>query len=368
MNLAHKIGLGSYKKRPRVVGSGSLVQAQNITVADTMEVGVVPTVNYDYYTVDATLEANQPPYADSVEITGTAAVGETLTATITNLVVPNGDAGGPHEYSWYRHAAKQNSDGIEIVGETSSTYEVQEADDGYYLQVIVTLKQTGVANTTGETYHSLWTEQVTSGTFNPVTDIAWDSAYVPADAVNFVENGNQWANRGTLGPLVQDGVYAVPVYNITEDAMEFTRATPTLLNLPKKSPQWAAPFEIYIRFKAKTLTSAAFLLGWTNTVYMGITSAGGLNFSGNTTSFGLAAGFWYTARIVWNGTSTTVEINAGPPTTVSAGTGGIGTGTGRFGSTWSRTNAFDGYISHLFVKQVVGDAAEQASMWSYFVT
>lgn len=366
MHLGQYIGFGSGRKKPVTTAEGSPVQAQDITVADTLTVGVKPTVSYTFYSADSALEANQPPYADSIEVSGTPVAGETLTSSITNLVIPNGKTAGPHDYQWYRHSHKRNSNGTAIPGATSSSYVVQEADDGYYLQVVVTLRQFGVQNTTGETYYSLFTERVTSDSFNPITDIAWESAYIPADAANFIINGNQWSNRGSLGPMVQDGTNAVPVYDAAEQAMKFTRASAQWLNIPKKNPQWTAPFEIYIRFKPDTLPTLQYIFGFSNTVYLGINSTGGMNFSGNATAMGIVADQWHVARIVWNGATTTVEINHGAPITANAGTGAIGTSTSRFGASFGRSSSFDGWISHLFIKQAVGDTTEQTNMWTYF--
>lgn len=366
MHLSQLIGFGSRRRNPTGGSSESAVRADNIVVADILTVGVKPTVSYDFYSSTGSLEANQPPYADSIDVTGVPEVGQTLTASFTNLVIPNGKTAGPHDYVWLRHGSKRGSNGTPIPGATSSTYLIQEEDDGFYLQCKVTLRQFGVQNTTGETYYSLFTNVVTSSSFNPVTDIAWDSAYLPSDAANFVTNGNQWFNRGTLTAMVQDGTNAVPVYDPAEQALKFTRTASQWLNMPKKNPQWAPAFEIYIRFKPDTLPTLAYLFGWTNSAYMGVTSTGGVNTSGTATSMGILADQWNVLRIVWNGASTTLELNHGAPVTTNAGIGTIGTGTGRFGASFGRTSSFDGWVSHVFIKQVVGDETEQNNMWEYF--
>ena len=70
-------------------------------------------------------------------ILGTAEVGEPLTASVADIVDPNGLANATFRYQWLR-GDDAGAAGTEIAGATSSTYTPVEADQGKHLRVRVT--------------------------------------------------------------------------------------------------------------------------------------------------------------------------------------------------------------------------------------
>ncbi len=66
---------------------------------------------------------------NSVEITGTVAYGETLTANVTT------NSNGVISYQWYSNTIQSTSDGTEIPGATGSTYTIGSGLTGKYIYV-----------------------------------------------------------------------------------------------------------------------------------------------------------------------------------------------------------------------------------------
>jgi len=78
----------------------------------------------------STLVTNSPPVASSVNVTGTLAVGNTLTGNYTYSDIDN-DVEGMSTYQWYRN-------GLAISGATGITYLISSADSGKTLAFEVT--------------------------------------------------------------------------------------------------------------------------------------------------------------------------------------------------------------------------------------
>ncbi len=76
-------------------------------------------------------DSENTPAAGAPTISGTAQVGQTLTATTTGISDANGLDNVSYSYQWL-------ADDTEIDGATSSTYEVQPSDDGKVIKVQVT--------------------------------------------------------------------------------------------------------------------------------------------------------------------------------------------------------------------------------------
>ncbi|MBV4357905.1 fibrobacter succinogenes major paralogous domain-containing protein [Pinibacter aurantiacus] len=106
---------------------------------------------------DAIKPAN-PPQAQNVNISGTVAITNSLTADYT-YYSSDGAAESGTTYQWYRAADTSGAGIASIVGATSKTYIVQIADAGYYLKVMVTPgAATGL--TPGIAASSVYTKQV----------------------------------------------------------------------------------------------------------------------------------------------------------------------------------------------------------------
>ena len=108
-------------------GNVSLSVGSNvITVEVTAEDGETTKT----YTVTVT-RAENTPATGAPTITGTAQVGQTLTASTTGISDDDGLTNVTYSYQWL-------ADDTEIDGATSSTYTVQSSDNGKTIEVRVT--------------------------------------------------------------------------------------------------------------------------------------------------------------------------------------------------------------------------------------
>ena len=108
-------------------GNVSLSVGSNvITVEVTAEDGETTKT----YTVTVT-RAENTPATGAPTITGTAQVGQTLTASTTGISDDDGLTNVSYSYQWL-------ADDTEIDGATSSTYTVQSSDNGKTIEVRVT--------------------------------------------------------------------------------------------------------------------------------------------------------------------------------------------------------------------------------------
>ena len=104
--------------------------------------------------------ANTKPSASGVNITGTVAIGSTLTGNYTYSDV-NSDVEGVSTFKWFRN-------GVEISGSTSKTYVIVSTDEGYKFSFQVTpVSATGVP-ATGDPVTSPQTVAVPVSTSVPV--------------------------------------------------------------------------------------------------------------------------------------------------------------------------------------------------------
>jgi len=91
-------------------------------------------------------EVNDAPVTYHTQITGTPAVGQTLTGSYSYYDV-EGDAEGASQLQWYRGKLADGSDQVAIDGATSSSYTVQSDDESYYLFFkVVPSASSGVAS------------------------------------------------------------------------------------------------------------------------------------------------------------------------------------------------------------------------------
>ncbi len=345
-----------------------LLEAQNVTIPDPV-IGTEISGDYDYFHSLSVLENNKPILAEELTIAGTPYVGQTLTATLGGLYIPNGQSAGTYVYRWYRCNSTQSTGSV-IAGAVTSTYVVTMTDDGKYLRCEVDLVQTGGANLSGGTMYSLFTTIVGSDAFNPVGDITWKSAWVGTDASGFDSVGDdffhEWANRGLGANATQDGVANLPSWDVTEQCLRFTRTSSQRLLITNQGIN--QPVEVWIKFKLASLTGNQYLIGFTNSVFLYINSSGDLGVAGATpinTDF--VVGTTYMLRVVIQGPTTTVQVNNGPVTTISSGVAlfGIGSTQGRIAASKSGGNHFDGWMSFCGVGSPVLSSGNQALMWTW---
>lgn len=131
-------------------------QASSLSISEATG---VYSLGYTYG--GAGTENTKPPSIQSVEITGTMQIGQTLTATAQGFVSYNGKVATTHGYQWYRSIGKNQGSEAAISGATSSTYTLVTADFGYNIRCLVTPKEVGGTND-GVAISSKYTE-VASG-------------------------------------------------------------------------------------------------------------------------------------------------------------------------------------------------------------
>ena len=89
------------------------------------------------YIMTVNVTAVNDPATGMPTISGTARVGETLTAVTTGIADADGPASPTYGYQWIRVDADGTSNATDVVGETADTYVPVEADDGKKLRVKV---------------------------------------------------------------------------------------------------------------------------------------------------------------------------------------------------------------------------------------
>lgn len=365
MFLLPRIGAISSVNGPLASG---LPRATNIDIPGTLSVGIEASGSYNYVNLLLIPEANKPPYVESLTLSPATglSVGMQVTATVNGLIIPNGNPAGSHTYRWYRCSDKKQGNEVLIAGATGSTYTITSSDGGYYLRCEVDPKQTGGINTTGDTVKSFHTEIIDTTAFLPWMDIAWDNAYVHNDTAGF-GTSQFWPARGSKGEAIQDGIVALPVYDAIKGALRFTRSSSQNLLFPKKNPAMAEPCEVWVKFElASDPTANTFLLSWSSSLYVMITSANRISVSSANATQVLSPNLQYVARIVFNGASSTVEINHGVPETINVPVFGFGNTNGRIGSSFVAGSFFDGWIHDVFINDTPLTSEEQIKMWTWF--
>ncbi|WP_413700511.1 putative Ig domain-containing protein [Psychromonas sp. KJ10-10] len=183
-NLADDDGLGSISYQWQRNGTditGATGSTYTITVLDDNEtlnvVASYTDLNNTLETVSSTATAtvtgtNYSP-TGSVDITGLAQEGETLTADTSTLA--DADGLGSFSYQWQR-------DGVNISGATASSYVLDNDDVGYTLKVVVTYLDKGSPVGTVENVSSDASAVVTNVNGAPsATEMTQSKNYIEGD-------------------------------------------------------------------------------------------------------------------------------------------------------------------------------------------
>lgn len=336
-------------------------QESGITIPD-LAFGVEAVAEYLFESD----EFNEPPYAENFYITGGPNVGDTLTAVIEGLVIPNGAPEGDHVYRWYRSLNKTASYEEEIIAD--EIYVADSGDVGWYLRSECDLKQaegTG-QNLTGQTLKSSYSQLIVDpDNFNPFADIAtWDTAIDKGTAAN-IATQQFWVNRASVDGNGLPGVVALPVWDSVKNAVRFTRASSQACRI-QAAGSYLAPFELWIKFITPTAFSGTqALCGFSGSHLITISSAGLLSVSGVSTGQTLTVNTSYTLRVVFNGASSTWTLNNGTPTAISISTNAVGTPNWRLGCQFNDTNYFDGWIEYVFLNDTGLSAGDITDMWTW---
>lgn len=333
-----------------------------------LTVGVTARGSYSFNSLLGKLEANRPPSIDDCYISGDLIEGGTINFNVVGHRIYNMGFFAPTRFRLFSSGDMQGAGEVLIYDGTSTSYVLTAAEAAKRLRLEAEPRQTGGMNLTGEIVKSPYTGVVAGTSFNPINDINWNAAYVKSTLINF-NSSPVWANsKGGFTSCVQDGVRPLPVYNSTEQALEFTRASSTILAYTK-NVALGQPYEWVIRFKLKSLTGTQYLLSFNNSIYVTVTSTGALNISGSVSAAGvIAAGNWYVLRVVQSGASSLYELNFNgvEVAAATASATASGTGTGRVGASWGNTNFLDGYISEVFIGDTLLTSGEKTNMKNWF--
>ena len=124
-------GIGDLVFTPEANANGMGYASFTFKVSDGTEESALA------YIMTVNVTAVNDPATGMPTISGTARVGETLTAVTTGIADADGPASPTYGYQWIRVDADGTSNATDVVGETADTYIPAEADDGKKLRVKV---------------------------------------------------------------------------------------------------------------------------------------------------------------------------------------------------------------------------------------
>lgn len=165
-----------------------LPEASNVSVSEPSN-GVY-SLTYTYSGTNS--EATPETWWESIDITGTLAQGQVITATVT--------PSGTYTYQWYRSDDNQGLNEAAISGATANTHTIVAGDIGKRLRVEAT-------DVHGDVYSSYYTESLLSG--SPNIHIGFrdstgsngaPTALAPATAIN--DSNIQNGSNGAIADLV----------------------------------------------------------------------------------------------------------------------------------------------------------------------
>lgn len=201
---------------------------------------------------------------------------------------------------------------------------------------------------------------VVAPSFNPYTDIAWDTAVdfrTSADLTNYGPDGD-------LTPSV-----SAPTFDAVKNMVRYTRASSqnhTIL----AGGSYVAPLEYFVKFRtpASYTGTQTVTPSLSNTHRVDYSSLGVLSISGVSTGVTLIVDTDYVLYVKLNGASSVYNLNNAGDTAISIGTGGVGTPTWRVGSTFADGNFFNGWIHSIFLTDLDAglSAGEIANMWTWY--
>lgn len=324
------------------------------TPADQAESIVFSNVDHDSFTVTWTESSD----ADGtfVLVKSGSAVDATPSDDVNYSASPTFGSGselGTGNFVVYK--STENSVTVEGLS-ASTTYHVRlSAFNGAGSDVhFLTTTSTGNPNSQATT---------AAPAFNPFTDITWDTE-LDASTAEADLAGGIWTNPGADG----DATVALssPTWDADKQAVNFVKASNQRFTI-QAAGSYVAPTEVWVTFHTPTswAGSAHTLTGFSNTHRIALSTSGLLVISGVSTAATLSLDTDYTIRVVFNGASSTYEINNGTETAVSLSTNSIGTPNWRLGSNFTNTEHWSGWIKYVFVSDAGLSAGEVTNMWTW---
>jgi hypothetical protein len=307
-----------------------------------------------------------PTFA-SVALSGTETQGQTLTATPSTFDPGSGVGEGTHLYQWYRADDAAGTNEAAIAGETSLTYVLASADAGKFLRHGVKARN-GDYLVNDTIKYSSYTGAIV-GLFDPYSDISWDIALDPADAVNIAAT-ETWANQGAdISDCIKSGGIAMPAYNAGDGDpyLQFTRTTPTRLSFDFQVLS-ASKIDLWVKFTVDNLTARNTLFSFGSTTTFRIETDGEINWGGTDTGVFISAGTEYVVRLTRDTDGTgTVTVNNGTP--VTGLTFSTASGTNGFWSAYDNGVSFPSTHKQKEIFHLKGSwltAGEVTNMWTWF--
>jgi RHS repeat-associated protein len=202
------------------------------------------TIESQYNAADIAPAATSAP-----AITGTAEVGNTLTASSGAWA---GSSPISYSYQWEDCSSPAETSCSNISGATSSTYTVQDSDDGSYVAVIVTATNSAGSATASSTSAAVASSSSYVGEVQAVGPVAFWQLDDGSLGTAFDSSGN--GNNGTYSSGVTDGMLDRPGFGaggslgLTGDSSAYVQMPVSLL--PEASS--ASEFTVQVWFKTSS--------------------------------------------------------------------------------------------------------------------
>lgn len=344
-------------------GIFSSINFNRIPVASSLSISTGNTYDllYTYSDPDGDIESLSRPEVFELQIVGTFNV-NTSHSISKRFFQNNAKTESGSLTKWY--IANDYSGTSETIVSTGATYTPLVVDK--YLRVSY---KPSIANSVYGV--EIFTDRyVIKSTFK-FSDIAWYTLHQPTGATNISTN-TYWINNG-LGTNSTVDTNS-PTWDATEQALRFTSASSQRLLWDLPSTALSRPVELWMRVKFATVNAAMDLVRFTNSHGMSLVNGGGVRASmssGSVDTF--SANTWYVFRFVVMPNANESIYNRGNGTvlntSVPANTGSFSTADGRIGASYSgAANYFNGWISHIMMKQGALSAPEELNMWNKFAT
>lgn len=327
-------------------------------IAVTANSGVYTVTSVTYTDAESDARATPLPRISEMVLNGGAFAGSVQSVTYVYFEA-SGITESGSTYQWFV-ADDVNGTNASVVS-TATTYTPSQT--GKYLDVGVTprssLGETGTEVRLGY--------RLIGSNFSPA-DLSPVIYLTPASGAAIATN-TYWQNLGSIGNMIKDGAVAIPTYNVTETAVEFTAASSQNLVLINPTPQYVKPIVIWMRIKLKTTA---------NQTWLGISGSHHVRYNGGlvtisgvgVTGTALTTGHWYILRIEISASASSSKLQidgATEITGIAASTNGVGTTAGKLGAISTGGSQFANcYWSYLIVVNGTVSDPNKALMDTWF--
>lgn len=201
--------------------------------------------------------------------------------------------------------------------------------------------------------------------FDPFDDLTWDTALDVATAQADLAT-NIWTNQGLDGNATV--ALNPPTWDAAKTAVRFTKADNERFTI-QAAGSYNAPVEVWINFITPTAWAGTpnTLCGLSSTHRIAMDATDGeILISGIATGFMPSLDTEYTINVIFNGATSSWEINNGGDNAISLSSAAMGTPTWRLGSNAINTEHFNGWMKYVFLSDAGLTAGQQTEMWTWF--